>query len=338
MADQEAFQLCRAAFRAGATEFLMRPLVLEEWINAVHTINLQRSMGSDGQKGKLIAFLGVCGGVGTTSVACNTAVSLANSHPGQVVVVDWNFRQGDVAVVLDCQSKYNVADLLYAENHASTSLPGEEVSFERLDDALIRSALVQQENGLSVLVQPDLMDIEDEPNTERGAELLSALQEMFHYVIVDAGRGVHTDNLSLLKQADQIVLLGVQDIPSIHNVRRTMAMFEELDIDRTRVRYTLNRFDRRHRITEKKVAAATELDIAATIPADFKTLGASVNSGQPVRELSPRSPVNKSFDRLAASLNGQQTPQPKSKRFGFLQRQTPSNITPENPTGGSTRS
>ena len=317
--ERETFQMCRAAFRAGATEFLTRPLSEAEWAHAMQTARTQPGSDGEPRKGKLIVFLGACGGVGVSTVACNTAVSLAAAHPDEAVLVDWNFRQGDVSVILDCHAKYSIADLLYADAHSS-SLGGRETGGGRLDESLMRSATVKHASGLSILVQPDLLDFEDEPDTGRGAELFSTLQRMYRYVLVDAGRGVQHDNAWLIKQANTIVLLGTQDIPSIHNVRRTMAMLGELDIDMERVRYVLNRYDKHHRISARKAASATEMPVADTIPYDRKSLPESVNSGQPVNELFPRSSVAKSFSQLAGSLNGAAPTKPKPRGFSFFRR------------------
>ncbi len=316
----EVFESCRAAFRAGASEFLTRPIRAEEWSKTIQSVSTQQKSTEALQKGKMIVLIGACGGVGTTTVACNTAAAMAQEHPNQVVLVDWNFRQGDIAVMLDCHATFSVADLLYAGQDGLAGAGNFDASWKRLDRTLVQSALVHHDKTLNVLVQPDLVGLDEELNVEQSVELFAILQNMFPYVIVDAGRGVSRENSWLINQADTIVLLGLQDLHSIHNVRRCLALLEELDIDLKRVRYVLNRYDRRHRISAQKAAEAVERDVSSSIPLDCKILPDSINSGQSVHAIRPNSVIAKSFETLAGSLNGAVSVAKRKRGFSLFSR------------------
>lgn len=316
----QALEMCRAAFRAGASEFLTQPLLPEEWSKAQQRLASHQDTHTVYSEGKLLVFVGACGGAGVTTVACNTAVSLAQSHPNQTALVDWNFHQGDVAITLDCHATYSVADLLEPARRSAGGRANETGGWSQLDETLVRSALVKHESSLCVLVQPDLIGLDEELDGQQGVELFTILRRMFPYLCVDAGHGINRDNAWLLQQADSIMLLGTQDLTSVHNVRRMAALLDELEIKRTNIRYILNRYDRRHRITLAKAAEATELEVAATVPLDGKLLPESINSGRPVNELFPRSPLAKSFHSLAVSLNGKLPEEPVRRFFGFRRK------------------
>src|SRR5215470_743460 len=71
-------QLIVDAMRAGAQEFLARPTSTEQLLDAFNRhVSSQRKVHTPGKRGKVIAVLNAKGGNGATSVAVNTAVSIA---------------------------------------------------------------------------------------------------------------------------------------------------------------------------------------------------------------------------------------------------------------------
>ena len=62
---------------------------------------------------RLIVLTGGKGGVGTTTVAINVAVSLGQLGK-RVVLVDADLRRGDVAAMCGLKEDYNVADVMSA--------------------------------------------------------------------------------------------------------------------------------------------------------------------------------------------------------------------------------
>ncbi|HEY7709413.1 MAG TPA: hypothetical protein VIG57_05195, partial [Candidatus Entotheonella sp.] len=100
--------------RAGVQEFLPQPVQKEELYDALERFEMRyqdRVSSSDG-RGKLINILGGKGGVGTTTLAVNLAVSLQEINPASsVVLVDLNLQFGDVALYLDLEPMYTFGDI-----------------------------------------------------------------------------------------------------------------------------------------------------------------------------------------------------------------------------------
>ena len=80
---------------------------------------------TDAGASQVFAFIGAKGGVGTSTLAVNTAASLARDNKGQVLLIDLHHSQGDAAIFLGAEPRFSVIDAL--ENS------------HRLDEALFRS-------------------------------------------------------------------------------------------------------------------------------------------------------------------------------------------------------
>ena len=145
ISSQADGQLILKAMRAGAKEFLNSPLKLEELIAAIERVDAAAGGEKRTKGGEIITVAGASGGVGSTSVAVNVAVAMAQ-HPGNTVaLVDLDIALGDADVFLDMIPEYTLLDV--TQNVA------------RLDLALLRKSLTKHESGVYLLPRP--VQVED---------------------------------------------------------------------------------------------------------------------------------------------------------------------------------
>ena len=87
--------------------------------------------------GKVILFLGVAGGTGTTTIATNTAIILANEMGKKVVLIDADFQFGTVTHLLDLKTSHALHDALESP--------------DRIDDLFLEQAMGVYGERLRVL-------------------------------------------------------------------------------------------------------------------------------------------------------------------------------------------
>lgn len=123
-----------SSMRAGIREYLLKPLNIEEFEQAVGRCVTTQTRARE--PGKLISIMGSAGGVGCTTIATNLAVELSELVGPQqkVALVDLDFRFGHVATLLDVHGQFTVADLC--------STP------EELDPQMVQKALVEHSSGV----------------------------------------------------------------------------------------------------------------------------------------------------------------------------------------------
>jgi pilus assembly protein CpaE len=277
----------RRAMLAGARDFLTKPPTIDELTSAIRRagqmareervkIQAQKNNGPTGPlgaahspagRGRVIVVYSPKGGTGCTTVAVNLAMSLHNQET-PAVLVDGNFQFGDIAVFLNEQGKNSVVDLAPRA--------------DELDPEVVEEVLITHKaSGVKILPAPSRPEYADQVSGEQFSKVLQYLTRMFSYVIVDASSTLTDAVLAAMDNSDLIVLVTTQDIPAIKNARLFLDLTDVLKINRNRVLFIMNRFDKRIGITPEKVSESFKQDVLAVLPIDERTVIPSVNRGVP---------------------------------------------------------
>ena len=103
-AEREVEQKVRG-LRAGADDYLIKPFHQAELLARMKSLLArfapQEALVGRPPLGRVLAFYGAKGGVGTTTIAINAAIALRRELGRKVVLVDGNFQFGDHRVFLD---------------------------------------------------------------------------------------------------------------------------------------------------------------------------------------------------------------------------------------------
>jgi pilus assembly protein CpaE len=125
---------------------------------------------------------------------------------------------------------------------------------------------------------------------------------MYSYVIVDTAALLTDVTLAAIDVSDLVVLITTQDIPSIKNCRLFLDLSQTLGIDRERILFLMNRFDKRINITPDRVAENLKQEVALVIPLDEATATKAVNRGVPFVLDNKNQPAARGVFSLAESV------------------------------------
>jgi pilus assembly protein CpaE len=278
----------RKAMLVGARDFLTKPPMPDELVAAIRRAgkmareeraknaqayvaaptgsNFNAAAGSS-TLGKVIMFYSPKGGTGTTTLAVNTAVALCNEET-RVVIVDASLQFGDVALFLNEQGKNTILDL---------APRAEELDPNIVDDVMIKHAV----SGVHVLASPSRPEHGEKVNPDQFTKLLRYLRQLYAYIVVDTSSYLNDVTLSVLDVAETVVLVTVQDIPSIKNDRLFLDLLLTLSIPVEKVALVMNKYDKRVAILPEKIGENLKQPVVAIIPLDEKTVIPSVNRGVP---------------------------------------------------------
>jgi pilus assembly protein CpaE len=269
-------QLMLEAMRAGVTEFVTEPLSAEDLRAALERVTGSQLASVD--PSHVLAFVGAKGGVGTTTLAVNTAVALAAADPGNVAIVDLHLGgHGDVALLLGVEPRFSVADALD--------------NTERLDSAYLKTLMSRSKSGLDVLASPDRPALRT-PDPGRIRLLLSRLAERYKAVVLDVPR----DGFGLLDSLDplsSVTLVLNQELPTIRRGAQVGALLRQR-YGKERVGTVVSRYDARADIGQEDIESAVGLPVWAALPSDYRRVIAAANAGRPF--------VSENHSRLAASI------------------------------------
>jgi pilus assembly protein CpaE len=235
--------------------------------------------------GKIIVFYSPKGGTGCTTLACNLAVALNNSDT-RVALIDGNLQYGDVAVFFNEQGRNTILDLAQRA--------------DELDPEVVKDVMVTHEaSGVDILAAPKSPEMAEKVNADQFGKLLAYLRKLYSYVIVDTCSYLSEVTLTALDLSDLVVLLTMQDIPSIKNARSFLSLADGLQISRQRLIFTMNRYDKRIPITPEKIGESLKQEITAVIPFDDRIVIQAVNRGVPFMIDNKTQPIGRGVLGLA---------------------------------------
>lgn len=299
----------RRAMLAGARDFLTKPPMGDELISAIRRagsmaqaersknvqVQVAPIVGSvspliayGSSRGKIVTIYSPKGGTGCTTLAVNLALTLHNEDT-RVALVDGNLQFGDVAVFMNEQGKNTIVDL---------APRAEELDPEIVEEVMLKHAA----SGLHILAAPSRPEYAEKVSSGQFMKVLEYLRQMYSYVIVDTATLLTDVTLAAIDVSDLVVLVTTQDIPSIKNCRLFLDLSQTLGIDRERILFVMNRFDKRINITPDRVTENLKQEVVAVIPLDEGTVTKAVNRGIPFVLDSKNQPAARGVFSLAESL------------------------------------
>lgn len=273
------------AMRAGVKEYLVKPLKTDEFAAAMDKAVAQNE--DDKRPGQLISIIGTAGGVGSTTIATNLAVELAElAGDGKVAIVDLDFRFGQVATMLDLHGPFTVADLCQTP--------------EQVDPDMIMKAVVKHESGLLVLARPHSFAQAETITAAHCASVFTGLQEMCDYVIVDGPTRHDTGGRIVLDAADSILMVLQLLVTSVRSADRMLQELAAQGFNTERVSLICNRKGRESAHLEiSHVEQTLNRKIYSMLSDDWNAVSSSINVGKPLCAEFGRSKIRQELQELA---------------------------------------
>jgi pilus assembly protein CpaE len=298
------------AMRTGVNEFFSQPIKREEVLEALARFKERRAKSKDPEPvslGQLIEVVGSKGGVGTTTIAANLAVSLTEREEVQsVAVVDMNFVFGDVPLFLEIKPSYHWGEITK--------------NVSRLDPTFLMNVLSRDPSGVYVLPSPVSLDGHNPADPNIMEKLLSLMQKMFDFVIIDGGQSLDSTSLRILQMSDTVLVVSTLSLPCLTNTNKLLKSFYALGYPpKERIKVIINRYLTKSEISLKDAEAGIDRKIFWTIPNDYRTAMSAINQGKPLIQWASKAPITKSIRGLADALIKGEAKKEK-KGWKFLKR------------------
>jgi len=284
-------QMILKAMRAGAKEFLNSPVQLEELVGALERVGSSNIGGSRSSSSSIISVAGSSGGVGTTSIAVNLAVSLAQQPDRSVALLDMDLALGDADVFLDMIPDYTLLDV--SQNIA------------RLDLALLRKSLTKHDSGVYLLPRPVQIEDTTHITTEDFRKVLGLMKASFSHVVIDLSKSYSRLDIAALEASQHILLLTQLDLPCLRNVVRLLSSLETYPGVTDKVRVIVNRAGLdKSQISSSKAEETIDREIFWRIPNNYSVISECRNNGVPLIQQAPKAAITQSIYELGEKLCG----------------------------------
>jgi pilus assembly protein CpaE len=292
------------AMRAGVTECLTEPLNPEEFTSALERVASQHQ--AEASVGKVFAFLGAKGGVGTTTIAVNVATELAKLAPSGVLLIDLHLVHGDTAVFLGVEPRFSVVDAL--EN------------IHRIDDAFLRSLVTRTRSGVDLLASSDRV-LTMPVDAARIRALVDVASRNYRFTVLDVQRS-EASALDALEATDRIVVVANQELATVRGAGRIADALQRR-YGRDRIAIVVSRYDLKGEIGQTDIERAIGFPVHHVLPSNYRLALQALNNGQPL-VVGNHSELAGSFRALASDLAGVRSPEPQRSGglFGSFRRRS----------------
>jgi len=269
--------------------------------------------------GELVAFFSPKGGVGTTTLAVNTAVLLAGggapatnaglaSNNGaipasRVLLVDMALQFGQVATHLNLTPRYDLAGLAGDDQALS-------------DPELARSHLTTHSSGLVVLAAPARPEGDFQVGLEPLQRIIELMRPSFDHIIVDLGSRLDPRSLWLLEQADAHIFVLFPEIAALRAMSLLMNFMTETTAPHGRTHLVVNHLFPKELLKTRDVENLLRAKPAAEVPYTEVDMIRSVNEGVPLVIAHPATPAAAALRRVAQAVIGieHHAPSPRKRR------------------------
>lgn len=291
MTDKISISLVNEAAKRGIRQVFDFSVDAEEFTAALGEVNEieQRLMGQlkieKRVRAKVIAFYGVKGGVGTTSIVANVAAALA-SRGKKVILLDFDLQYGDSNLFLDVESKDTIVEL---------ARDPEGISIEK-----VNAAAATHSTGFSILCPPKTPEYADYITPEHTRKIIENVRPYFEYILIDMGTNFAETTLVALENCDEIQVITNLNVPCLKGTKAVMNVLDTLRVaDKAKLVITKNRSSL---IKIKDFENLMLRKAYATITSDRNISDNAMNSGNPVVLNSPRSAIAKDYNKYVDQI------------------------------------
>lgn len=279
--------LYRRLREVGVRDYLIKPVSGDQLNEAFARIEAPDPGRS--RSGRVVAFVGARGGVGTTTLATNSAWLMAERLHRRTALVDLDLHTGNVALSLDIEPTRGLREA--AEDP------------ERIDEVFLQNAMAHIDKYLHVLATEESFD--DGPQVPSGhlRDMVDAVRGAFDVVLLDLPRHVAIGEPGLLGLLDDIVIVLE---PSLYSLREGNRLVRHMRARHMSVKLHLivNRAPRKPELDRREVERGIDHTVEHWLPLDEDVLMRSEMLGQPLAKAKPRHAIVSALHRLNVVLAG----------------------------------
>ena len=303
-------EMLMQAIRVGIKEFFPQPIKRSDVEQALKRFKERKTHTApvtQQKSGKLISVIGSKGGVGTTTISVNLAVTLAEQEKDRsVAILDMNTLFGEIPLFLEISPKYHWGEITK--------------NIDRLDETFLMNVLSKHSSGVHVLPSPGYLNGHQAPTPDIMERLLNFMKRLFDFVIIDCGQSTDETALKTIQMSDEVLLISVLSLPCLSNTNKLLKSFIDLGyLRKERIKVVLNRFIKKSEISLQDAEKGISHDIVWIIPNDYGTTMSAINNGKPLSHVAPRSKIVKSFEEMAEIMFPGNKSESK-KKWGLFNR------------------
>ena len=298
--------LYRELMKRGVSEYLVAPVFPLDLLESIS--NLYSDPVAD-PVGKVYAFVGAKGGVGSSTICHNASWVLSKALAADVVIADLDLAFGTTGLDFNHDPVQGIAEAL--------------ASPERLDEVLLERLLTNCSEHLSIFAAPVLLDQEYDLQAEACEAVVSAVRQNVPNVSLDLPHLWTGWAKQLLLQSDEVIITAMPDLPNLRNAKNLVDLLQDSRKNDHAPHLILNMTNvpKKPEISARDFEQALEIPVVAEVEFDPGTFGEASNKGQMIEELNSKAKAASQMREIAMTIAGREEARPEKKSsFEFLKQ------------------
>jgi pilus assembly protein CpaE len=280
--------LARWFLQVRVADFLRKPVDAKEVLRAcVRALRATSEMPGD--QGQIFSFLGAAGGVGTTTLAIETALLLLrdSKEENSTCLVDLDFRSGACVDYLDMEARLDIDEI---GPHP-----------ERLDLQLLEVMLNRHSSGLSLLAAKGHPAQAAPVEPAFVTRLLDLVSSRFENVVIDLPRSWERWTDQVLLGSTRVYVVSDMTVPGLRLGRRLAAGIAAR-LPEVKPRVIVNRFEQQRLFSgglrRADVERALEGFLEGTVTNNYKLVREAIDRGLMLEGIKASSNVSTDLKKI----------------------------------------
>ncbi|RWB78930.1 MAG: CtpF protein [Mesorhizobium sp.] len=290
--------LYRELIRSGISEYVIAPVSMSDIVSVVSSIFVDPESEPIGRS---IAFIGAKGGVGSSTIAHNTAWAMSSLFKSEVVIADLDLAFGTANINFDQDPAQGIAEAVFSP--------------ERVDEVYLDRLLAQCAEHLSLLAAPSTLERVYDFDADAFSQVIETAQRSAPLLVLDIPHIWSGWTKSTLIKADEIVITATPELANLRNTKNLVDMLKRLRPNDPPPKLIINQagVPKRPEIAPSDFAEPLGITPMAVINFEPLLFGNASNNGRMLSEMDAKNPVVATINEIAHVLTGRSEIKTKKK-------------------------
>jgi Flp pilus assembly CpaE family ATPase len=287
--------LASRAVQGGAQEYLVKgtlqgPALVRMLQHAIvrQTMQVESArLKAPKEETKVVGFLGVKGGVGTTTIACHTAMELRRTTQEPVLLVDLDLAGNAVGFLLNVTASYSIVDA--------------SIDILHLDEDRWRKLVVAGPGGMDIIRAAGAGTPDDyKIKAERVPFVLRFVRSLYKWVVVDFGR-LSPFPMRLAEEVSRLFVVSTSDVLALSEAKSVAGALYQAGYPRDWLKLVLNETPARVCFPKEELEKLLGVPVEVMLPECHRDFEESFIGG---KRLGESRKFQKPIEDLAATIRG----------------------------------
>lgn len=294
--------LYRELIRQGVSEYLVAPL---HQMQIIETIAGLFQNPKSAPLGRVLAFVGAKGGVGSSTVAHNVAWMMSKRYATETVITDLDLAFGTAGLNFNQDVSNGIFDALGQP--------------DRIDATLLERLLTKLGDKLSLLSGPGGIDRDFNIEAHAIETILGAMRSSVPCIVVDVPNVWAPWIKYTLLHADQVIITATPELASLRNTKNLVDLLKGSRPNDPPPKLILNQVGvpKRPEIPAADFGKAVGADVTCVIPYDAQTFGTAQSNGQMIFEIAAKSKAAEALGGFVQNLAGTDKPAKRQAKLSI---------------------